>query len=217
MDPFSVEALARIWADATPLDAFVEKKAEQLCGVTVAPATMEPRRDVQPSGIERYSTVERLALWSQVQTSLMAARAQATRDTSNELVAGRLVGLGRMSTSYAIEVIEASFWIGAAIAGDTASRDGRKMIDIRIVLPETIPSFQPKPQSRGKPSEGDVIKAAILDWAKTDPALRRPPLVRYKAYRAFIVSQRRDPKDPGFDEKTFQKYETEFRKGKLKS
>ena len=50
----------------------------------------------------------------------------------------------RTSDSYSFDWIDPSYWIGAVVDwGGTASRDGRKVIDIRLVPPEVIPAIQP--------------------------------------------------------------------------
>ena len=65
----------------------------------------------------------------------------------------------------------------------------------------------------GRPSEGEVILAAIAAYRVTDPKLKRPRRERYAAYKSYISSQGYDPRrDQGFSEKTLQKYETKFRK-----
>jgi hypothetical protein len=144
-----------------------------------------------------------------------AARDRAKTELRNELVAGRLVGLGRRSDSYNIETIDCSFWIGAKVdwEHDAVSREDAALIDVRVVAPETIKAIRPTPEPRsGPPSEVELILAAIEDYAKKDPALRRPPAERYGAYRSFIVSKGRDPRrERGFSESAFEKYEREYR------
>lgn len=83
------------------------------------------------------------------------------------------------------------------------------------VVPDAIASVQPKLRSGpGRPSNAEVIRAAINDYAKTDSGLRSPCVKRYRAYRSYISAQGIDP-DSGFSDKTFEKYEREFRR-KLK-
>lgn len=206
MDTASTPALRRIWADATPLSKFIEDRAEQLC----REAPPIPRRKIPRN--HQLSPLEGMALMMELNANLDTARVKALKETVNHLVAGRIVGLGRRSDSYDIEAIEGSFWIGADVGGDTASQRSKKMIDIRIVSPEAIPSIQPKAQAGpGRPSEGDVILAAISEYARTDPGLKRPPSVRYRAYRSYIASKGYDPDGAGFGVKTLEKYETEYR------
>ena len=66
--------------------------------------------------------------------------------------------------------------------------------------------------SPGRPSHANVIRAAIAEQARTDPRLERPRRERYENYRAYAKSQGYDPRrDDGFSEKTFEKYERQFR------
>jgi hypothetical protein len=76
-----------------------------------------------------------------------------------------------------------------------------------------IPSTAQKRQSRrGRPSNATMIRAAIRDYAKKDPSLRKPRKTRYRAYLAYISIQGIDPdQDSGFSDKTFEKYELEIR------
>jgi hypothetical protein len=97
------------------------------------------------------------------------------------------------------------------------TRGETRITDVRIVPPDVIQSIEPKPHSGlGRPSEVKAIQEAISAYAKTDPALKRSPSVRYEAYRKHIASQGHNLNDPGFGTKTLQKYETEYRKGKFK-
>jgi len=81
------------------------------------------------------------------------------------------------------------------------------------VASTAIPSTAQKHQSRrGRPSNADLIRAAIRDYAKKDASLRKAKKTRYRAYRAYISAQGIDPDpDSGFSDKTLEKYETEFR------
>ena len=210
MDSTSTPALRRIWADATPLSKFIEDRAEQLCREGPATTGKTP-------GNRKPTAFEGIALVLEYQGNLNSARNRARTETINHLVAGRFVGLGRRSASYDIETIDSSFWIGADVGGDTVARGDTKIIEVRIVQPDVVQSIQPKPHSGlGRPSESKAIQEAISVYAKTDPALKRSPSVRYEAYRKHLASQGHNPKDPGFDKKTLQKYETEYRKGKFK-
>lgn len=207
MDSLGNPTLARIWADATPLARFMEERAEQECREST-PAR-NPTRARQPS------TMELLAASMQFQRELASARDKARTATINDLIAGRIVGLGRPSDSYLFERVEVSFWIGAVVDWmcGTASRDGRTVIEVRVVPAGVLKPVQPEAhEAPGRPSMADVIRAAIADYAKADPALRRPPTERYRAYRAYISARGYDPhRDPGFTKKTYEKYEREFR------
>jgi hypothetical protein len=150
----------------------------------------------------------------QHQTNILGARDKAKINTVSDLIAGRLIGLGRGSGSYSIEAIDPAFWIGAKIDGDSASRESTKLIEIHIASPDSIPSLKARSHpGSGRPSKADVIRAAIADHAKTDPGLDRPRLERFRRYGEFISAQGFNPrKDSGFGEKTFEKYELEYRK-----
>jgi hypothetical protein len=93
------------------------------------------------------SSLENLARYAGLHAILRLARDKAEVDTLNDLVADRLVGFGCPSDSYKPKRIEASFWIGAAIEGDTASRNAQTFSGVRIVAPDAIPSAQPKPRA----------------------------------------------------------------------
>jgi hypothetical protein len=208
MNSSSATTMARAWADATPFNKFVEERAQGLAREGITP----PRVGRSESG--EPSAAERLAIYGQYQIGLMVGRDKAKADAINDFITGRIVGLGRRSNSYDIERIEPSFWIGANVEGDKASRDKTNFIEIRVVAPDAIPSVQPKSlPGPGRPSEVDAINLAIADYAKTDPALKCPPSVRYRAYRFYISTKGFDPRrDSGFSNKTFEKYEREYRR-----
>jgi len=201
--------LARIWADATPLAKFVKDRAERLCREGTPGSRTDTRRVGNPS------TKEQLVLYMQGQTDLMAAWGRAKTDTINDLIAGRLVGLGRPSDSYSFDRIDPSVWIGAEVdwAG-TVSRDGTKIIEVRIVLPSALSAVQPNSQLEPEElTKVDAIRAAIIEYAKADPFLRQSlPSKRYRAYKSYISSKGFDPNKRGFSDKSFQKYELEFKR-----
>ena len=214
MDSSSNPALARIWADATPLSRFIEDRAQQLFRQTPA----APWSTVDATG-QSSSLGVRVAAGLESYKDLLAARDRAKTDTINDLVAGRLLGMGRPSGSRKLEEIEALFWIGAEfLPGNSAQSARRKMVHVRVVPSDASPSAQPKPRAGpGRPSQREAIKAAIIDHARADPGWwNRSPSVRHKAYRDHIAKQGYDPSGPGFDKKTLQKYETAFLKGKFK-
>jgi len=199
--------LARIWADATPLSKFVEERAEQLC----RPVTPLPKC----RRIQKLSTIRQLAAGMEFHANLAVARGKAQATTINDVIAGRVVGLGRPSDSYAFDVISAEFWIGAKIdwAG-TVIRGGRTVIEVRIVMPNVITSVQPKlqPGLEEMPT-ADVIRAAIVGYAKIDPFLRQsPPSKRFRTYKSYISSKGFDPNKRGFSDKTLEKYELEYKR-----
>jgi hypothetical protein len=135
VDPSSTRSLARVWAKATPLAKFLGERAERLC----REATPGSVTDIRP--FDQLAAPERLSLYMQAQTYLMVAQRRAEADTINDLVAGKVVGLGRGSGSYDFEWIDATFWIGADVGGDSVTRDGIKIIEVRIVKPDDIQLF----------------------------------------------------------------------------
>ena len=100
------------------------------------------------------------------------------------------------------------------VGSDSVSRDGTKVMDVRLAPPDVLQALQDKPQPPTPSSSiAYVIRAAIAEYAKTDPRLRPPPSDRYRAYRSYISSRGFDPrKDRGFSDKTFERYEQEFRR-----
>ena len=100
---------------------------------------------------------------------------------------------------------------GRAEAPD--GRRGRTLSPGARGAPDAITSLKPKPQpGPGRPSKAEVIRAAITDYQKTDPGLSRPPSEQYRTYRSYISPQGYKPyRDAGFSNKTFEKYEREFR------
>jgi len=106
--------------------------------------------------------------------------------------------------------------------GDAAEDDVAHVPETSDGNLESIPAastsvdgnVDPHPRRKsGRPSEAEVILAAIAAHAVGDPKLKRPRRVRYLAYKSYISEQGYDPdSDAGFSEKTLQKYETTFRK-----
>jgi hypothetical protein len=175
---------------------------------------VEPSPIPVTSGVGRPSGLENLARLAELNAILRLTQDKAKADILNDLIAGRLVGFGRPSESYDFERIDASYWIGAKVDwGGSASRDSRTFIEVRIVMPDAIAPIQPKPQpGPGRPSKAEVIRAAIDEYAKSDSALDRPRSERYRAYRSYISSKGfKRVRDAGFSDKTFEKYEREFR------
>lgn len=200
-------SLARIWADATPLAQFVEARAVQLSRVAT------PGRKTRTG--HKPSSMEMLASALESNTSLIGARSRAKIATINDLIAGRIVAVGRPSDTHSFERIDPSFWIGAEVdwIRDATSRGGRRVIEVRMVNANDIPSIQPRlHEVPGRPSKSDVITGAIADYAKRDPRLERPPTERLRAYYAYISARDYNPRrDKGFSEKTIQKFERLFR------
>lgn len=207
MDASSTATLARIWADATPLARFIEEKAAQQLREST------PAR--RPTRARQLSTLELVARSMQFDTKMASARDKARTATINDLIAGRFIGLGRPSDSYAFERVDDSFWIGAAVdwIDGATSRDGRTVIEIRVVPADALKPIRPEAsETVGRLSKKDAIRAAIAAYAKEDPTLDRKRLHRFQAYRSHLTSHGYNPrKDGGFSEKNFEKYETEFR------
>jgi hypothetical protein len=208
MESVASRALATSWADAMPLPKALDDRAQRLIP---RPTFME---DAPPA--QRRSTTAQIALGLHVHTHMSAAREAAKTEIRNDLVAHRFVGLGRTPKSRDIQQIDASFWIDAEIDWEqgTAARGRKKMVAVRMVLPDAIKAVQPSAEPRpGPPSERDLILAAIKEYSKRDPTLRRPPAERYVAYRAFLTKKGRNPRqERGFSESAFEKYELEYRR-----
>ena len=206
MDLYNAAAVRQVWAYATPLSQFVERRAEQSCPEA---AELKARRDRQAS------TLKYLGASIEFGFALRAAVEKARTATVNDLVAGRLVGLGRTPKSRDIQPIDSSFWVDAEIdwEHDAMARARKKMVAVRVVLPDAMKAVRPTAEDRPGPhSERELILAAIEEYAKKDPALRRPPAERYEAYRAFITKKGRNPRrERGFSESAFEKYELEYR------
>jgi hypothetical protein len=191
MDSSRTSALRRIWADASPLAKFIEERAKGLPvedkGATEPMNPSDPLSTRQADSAPRWANLARYAELVAVQR---IARDRAWDATLSDLIAERLMGLGRRPGSQDIEPIDASHWIGADVGGDTLSRGEVKFIDIRVAEPEVVQAIEPKPHSGlGRPSEVEAIQKAISAYAKTDPELKRPPDVRHRAYRKDIASQ----------------------------
>lgn len=204
--------IAREWADADPLSRFLSDRS-RLGTASPDGQGVQSGREDGPSSLETAARMLRSASY-QIESSR-----KATLETENDLVAGRLTGIGRKPNSHQFERIPASYWIGAAIewGRDAVTRDGEELIEVRITSARTIDTRvetleQPRP---GRPTKGDVILAAISDYAADDPTLKGPRSERFRAYRAYISEQGYDPrKDDGFSDKTIEKFETEYRKEK---
>ena len=193
-----------IWADAVPLNRFIED---------VATRTLSERVPALPKKVTpaiSSSNAEMLSQYLLANIDLMGAKSKAQNYTINNLIAGRLVGIGRHPKTYDVEKINAAFWVGGAIGDNSVSRDGVEWIDVRIVPADALPTI--KSEAPRILTTADVIRAAIAEYAKTDPKLSQPPSIRHRAYRTYITSTGIDlRKDRGFGAKTFEKYETEFR------
>jgi hypothetical protein len=206
-------ALERIWADATSLAKVIDERAERLCGEALA--SRGPNVTPETAPASNLAALAQATLGLQYHVELNAALPKAIAEVTNDLVAGRLVALGRPASSHAVKRIDASFWIGADVdpLRESVTRGARKLMQVRVVSPEKMSAVEPTPQAGvGRPSKAEVIRAAIREHAKSDPGLNQPRSQRYRRYHAYISSQGYDPKkEAGFTEKTLEKYEREYR------
>jgi hypothetical protein len=215
VDPSDTSTLRQIWAKATPLSKFIEERAKRLPDGAIPAERDSNQADALPTGAAvLVPQLANLARYAGVLAAVRVARDRAHADTINDLTAGQLVALGRRSDSYNIETIDASFWIGADVAGNAVARAGTKIIDVRIVLPDALLVLQKEQRSDLEAQRrAEVIRAAIRDYAaNTDPNLGPPRSKRYKAYRSYISSRGFDVTKRGFSDKTFEKAETEYRR-----
>ena len=209
--PHDVSALARQWADAETLCDFLKTRAE-----SIRMATQGTETSGKP--ISEMSSVEIAVLTLRGNTDLQAALAEAKRGISDEVVAGRIYCIGRRRDSLEFEKVPPSFWIGAKIdwGGDAVGRDDEEFMDLRVLTGSIAapPEVQDEPRS-GRPSKGNVILAAIEKYANDDPGLKGTKSKRFRSYRSYISEQGYDPRtDPGFGDKTIEKFETAYRKKK---
>lgn len=97
------------------------------------------------------------------------------------------------------------------VASQESVQPGDKL-SVAAVAPDSLAAVSPQPRpGPGRPSNAEVIQAAIENYARTDPSLRKARVKRYRAYRSYISEQGIDP-DLGFSDKTFERYESEFRR-----
>lgn len=134
-------ALARTWADAVPLGKFAAARAE---GLAKSSSGSDGKRPEEPFAA--------LAVTVHYHVNLRSAFDRAYEATINDLIAGRIVCLGRKSKSYAFQAVEPAFWSGATIdwGGNAASRGRLSMIDLRVAANPSAASTPPEPK------QGDV-------------------------------------------------------------
>lgn len=197
------KALARTWANAVPLSKFATERAQRLAqGMGVGGDRSE----------EPFAALSRAV---QHHANVRVAFDRAYEETINDLIAGRLVCIGRKSKAYEFQVIDSGFWIGASIdwSGNAANRGRQSLIELRIAeSPATALTPPALKQGPGRPSKAAAIRAAIAEYSKSDARLSRPPFERYRAYRAYLTDRGFDlRRESGFKDKTFEKYEREFR------
>jgi hypothetical protein len=199
------EKAAKAWATATPLHEFIEQETARQCRETLPdwPTDWTPEDDSRGSYL-------RLQQWRAKQNPVQAL-------TTYELLAGRLIGFGRMSDSNVIEFVSEAFWDGADTdwKNETAkSREGRVVSEIRVVAVDALKLPQPAPRvGPGRPSIADVLLPAIAACAKADPVFfRRPPSERRAAYKSYFLSLGvKLNKDLKIGSSTFEKYEQIYR------
>jgi hypothetical protein len=218
MDPSGATALTRIWADATPLAKHLEDRAERLC--TEAPAISGTRLSASPS------TLERIAVATQYHANMAVAREAARTATANDLIAGRLITLGRPADRYALQRINPKFWIGAEIdwMRSTVSRGGKNFVNIRIAstlatAKTSIRKSVSKPTQRdtrnsskrrgikrptrnagGRPGTSDAIRKVVRHLLKASPGFAAMPRKRMVGeVRAHLLGPaRRNEEVPGY-------------------
>lgn len=198
--------LAPIWADATPLSDYLERKTRPPIFVT--------DQNSGGDGSSVSSAVLGLAAAFQAIGSTSMRMEEAKKNATNDLIAGRLSAIGRKEHSKKFEVLEGSHWIGSEIHwhGNGMTRGRVTYVDIRIVEQEQADDTELENEAEYRDT-ADVVKAAILQYATEDPTLSAKPEIRYRAYREFIRESGFDPHyDRGFSEKTFEAYESKFRK-----
>ena len=193
MTTSSKQTSARLeWSRGTPLDQFVECRARRLL----------PAHGTYTSAHQ-------------------AARDEVRR----QLVAGSLVAYGRQSTPRSkIEEISVDVWIDSEYSDDDVSiesADYGRYVHIQIIelngtnnLREIGSAPEPSLSTPGRPTRRVLIWNAIEHYSRQQTGwFKRAPRERFDAYKTYISAQGTDPElEPGFKDKTLQKYETEFRK-----
>jgi hypothetical protein len=122
-----------------------------------------------------------------------------------------------------VQPIESDVWVEASISDDNAAitTDGYgDFVDVRIIANSglTEPGQRsigntPPARKPGRPTKARIIRSAIGHFAQ-DPGwfVKKSPDERLRAYKSYISQVGHDPdNEPGFNKKTFQKYEREFR------
>ena len=207
--PHDASGLARQWAAAVTLYDFLKNRAESI---------RMAMHGTETSGkpISEMSSIEIAVLSLRGDAQFQPFLAEAKRAVSDELVAGQIYCIGRLRDSHEFENVPPSFWIGAEIdwGGDAVVHNDEEFTDLRVLTGSiaTAPEGQDEPKP-GRPSKRDVIFAAIEKYATDDPSLKGAKSERFRNYRSYISEQGYDPHtDPGFGDKTIEKFETEFRK-----
>ena len=197
--------LAPIWADATPLSGYLERKTR--------PPLIVSDQNSANEGLPSSGLLGLAAAFQAFGSAPMRTE-EAKKNASNDLIAGRISAIGRKKNSKRFEILEASHWIGSEIHwyGNAMTRGRVTYVDIRIIEQEQADDIEPEKVAEYRETS-DVVKAAISKYAADDPNLSAKPEIRHRAYREFIRAQGFDPhRQRGFGDKTFEAYETEFRK-----
>lgn len=219
--------LQMLWADGTDLSV--------LFGGLKAATPLDPSMLDDP----KFEAAKKTALGG-VSIGLDRMNRERSRDEKlieqmrRDLVAERVVCIGRRSDDnrFWLEKIESSFWLGARIyasadqaenedilfdmirIASNASTTSTLAIDIEVAESAPGADLATPQRRRGRPSHRDKILAAIEhQGSDEDWFVANAPHSRHLAYRRYIkAAYRIDTLNvEGFDAKTIEKYETEFR------
>jgi hypothetical protein len=167
----NARVFARIWADATPLAQYVEEVAQRLCSEPV-PGLEPPTRPADP----KLSGLASVAMMSHIHAVLSVARRKAPTATRNDLIAGRILAVGRPPDSEQFEKIDPSFWIGSDIDWSGAvSRGDRKVIEVRVVVKaDDVALIQSKLRKvRAGPHKAERVGAGSANKEREQPRTRK--------------------------------------------
>jgi hypothetical protein len=224
--PEQSKKLQTLWADGTDLAVFFKRGQQD--------------RELRPS-LYDHPQYEGLGEHALGRLSLRLERMnregwraeEVIEDLRRELVAGRLSCIGRRfdNGAYSLELIPAAFWLGARIQASTsAAEDDCTSFDmVRIagnappieqgetqdVPVADVPQAKQELRKSGRPSRRLEIMDAINHFAKAaDWFLAISPGDRHRAYLAHIRATTgiNTTAVGGFDTKTLQKYESEYRR-----
>jgi hypothetical protein len=160
----------------------------------------------------------------------MKANDEARKQLKNALVRGEIQLVGRRRNTEGLmqyELVPPGFWVGAVFNPDRGEGvSGELRYDELRATNEPTPattasgvSHRPEkadaqPRSAGRPSQRDKIMEAISYHAEADQNWwSNGPAKRHERYRTYIRNKFSiDTKlAQGFSEKTFQKYEDEYK------
>ena len=198
--------LAPIWADATPLSDYLDQRTRSALRV----GEQDQGNEVSPASSMLLGVAAALQTYGNTPRVIEETK----KKTNDDLIAGRISAIGRKENSGRFVALEASHWIGSEIHWHSnAMKRGRAAyVDIRVIDQGQSADSQFE-QGVEYRDTFEVVEAAIAKYAADDPNLSDKPEIRYRAYREFIRARGFDPhRDRGFSEKTFEAYETKFRK-----